>query len=87
MEWLKYFSVFVTIVVSLNYEKDIAEYTVKVATDPRTENGLVIYRLPKCVINQLDLISIWEKKTGRALEKTYVTERKLINLSESKIIY
>ncbi|KAK1371340.1 hypothetical protein POM88_037432 [Heracleum sosnowskyi] len=30
-----------------NYEKDVAEYTVKVATDPRTENCRVIYRLPK----------------------------------------
>ncbi|KAL1831220.1 hypothetical protein ACET3Z_000871 [Daucus carota] len=68
---------------SLNYEKDIAEYTVKVATDPQTENGLIIYRLPKCIISQLDLISMWEKKTGHAMEKTYVSEEKLINLSET----
>ncbi|KAK1371374.1 Isoeugenol synthase 1 [Heracleum sosnowskyi] len=68
---------------SCNYEKDIAEYTVKVATDPRTENGLIIYRLPKCIITQMDLISIWEKKTGRTMEKTYISEEKLINLSET----
>ena len=71
--------------VSCNYEKDIAEYTVKVAVDSRTENGLIIYRLPKCIITQLDLISMWEKKTGRTMEKAYISEKKLISLSESKI--
>ncbi|KAF1002626.1 hypothetical protein AG4045_030249 [Apium graveolens] len=68
--------------VSCNYEKDIAEYTVKVATDPRTENGLIIYRLPKCIITQMDLISIWEKKIGRTMEKTFISGEKLIHLSE-----
>ncbi|KAL1831221.1 hypothetical protein ACET3Z_000872 [Daucus carota] len=66
-----------------NYEKDIAEYTVRVATDPRTENGLVIYRLPKNIITQLDLISRWEKKTGRTMEKSYIPEEEIIKLSQS----
>ncbi|KAK1371348.1 Isoeugenol synthase 1 [Heracleum sosnowskyi] len=66
-----------------NYEKDIAEYTVKVATDPRTANSLVIYRLPKNVITQLDLILSWEKKSGRTIEKTYIPEEEIIKLSES----
>lgn len=69
-----------------NYEKDIAEYTVKVATDPRTDNGLVIYRLPKNVITQLDLISSWEKKTGRTIKKTYIPEEEIIKLSQSSQI-
>ena len=68
-------------VVSLNYEKDIAEYTMKVATNPQSENGL---RLAKCIILELDLISIWEKKTGRSMEKTYVTEKKLINFRKGR---
>ncbi|XP_074369362.1 LOW QUALITY PROTEIN: isoeugenol synthase 1-like [Apium graveolens] len=66
-----------------NYEKDIAAYTVKAAIDPRAENGLIIYRLPKNVITQLDLISRWEKKTGRAMEKTYVPEKEMVKLSQS----
>ncbi|KAK1371357.1 Isoeugenol synthase 1 [Heracleum sosnowskyi] len=66
-----------------NYEKDIAEYTVKVATDPRTANSLVIYRLPKNVITQLDLILSWEKKSERTIEKTYIPEEEIIKLSES----
>ncbi|KAK1360277.1 Isoeugenol synthase 1 [Heracleum sosnowskyi] len=66
-----------------NYEKDVAEYTLKVATDPRTENCIVIYRLPRNIITQLDLISSWEKKTGRAMEKTFISEEEIIKLSQS----
>ncbi|KAL8103729.1 hypothetical protein AgCh_028072 [Apium graveolens] len=63
--------------------QDIAGYTVKAATDPRTENGIVIYRLPKNIITQLDLISRWEKKTGHTVEKTYISEEEIIKLSRS----
>lgn len=66
-----------------NYEKDVAGYTVKTATDPRTENGIIIYRLPKNVITQLDLIARWEKKTGPTMEKTYISEEEIIKLSQS----
>lgn len=69
-----------------NYEIDIAVYTVKAATDPRAENRVIIYRPPKNIINQLDLISTWEKKTGRALERTYIPEEDIIKLSQSKIL-
>nr|XP_017251024.1 PREDICTED: eugenol synthase 1-like [Daucus carota subsp. sativus] len=66
-----------------NYEKDIAEYTVKAATDERAENGLIIYRLPKNVITQLDLISRWERKTGRTMEKTFISDKEMVKLSQS----
>lgn len=66
-----------------NYEKDIAGYTVKAATDPRAENRLIIYRPPKNIITQLDLISTWEKKTGRTLERTYIPEEDIIKLSQT----
>lgn len=77
---------FYLIVVAFNYEKDVAEYTVKVATDPRAENGLVIYRLPKNVISQLELISRWEKKTGRTMERNYISEEEIIKLSQCMIL-
>nr|ACL13526.1 t-anol/isoeugenol synthase [Pimpinella anisum] len=67
----------------LNYEKDIAEYTLRLATDPRAANSLVFYRPPKNIVSQLDLISSWEKKTGRTLEKTYVSEEEIIKLSQT----
>ncbi|KAK2972585.1 hypothetical protein RJ640_020138 [Escallonia rubra] len=49
--------------VVLNMEEDIAMYTIKVATDPRTSNSVVIFRPPSNVVTQLQLISVWEKKT------------------------
>ncbi|KAK2979900.1 hypothetical protein RJ640_020142 [Escallonia rubra] len=50
--------------VVLNFEEDIAMYTIKVATEPRTCNSVVIFRPPSNVVSQLELISIWEKKTA-----------------------
>lgn len=73
-------------VVGCNYEKDIAAYTVKAASDQRAANGLIIYRLPKNVITQLDLISCWEKKTGRTMERTYISEKEMVKLSQCKIL-
>lgn len=73
-------------IVGCNYEKDIAEYTVKAATDERAENGLIIYRLPKNVITQLDLISRWERKTGRTMEKTFISDKEMVKLSQCKIL-
>ncbi|KAL3716623.1 hypothetical protein ACJRO7_008236 [Eucalyptus globulus] len=67
----------------LNWEQDIAKYTIKVANDPRTRNRVVIYRLPGNIISQNELISSWERKTGRRFEKVHVQEDELIKLSQS----
>ncbi|XP_057793593.1 eugenol synthase 1-like [Salvia miltiorrhiza] len=67
----------------LIYEEDIGIYTIKVATDPRTCNRVVVYRPPANVVSQLDLISLWEKKTGRFLNKTHITEQEIVTLSQS----
>ncbi|KAJ0096977.1 hypothetical protein Patl1_28194 [Pistacia atlantica] len=66
----------------LNYEEDFAAYTVKAATDPRVANRVIIYRPPGNIVSQLDLISAWEKKTGRNLKKIHVAEEEIIKLSE-----
>ncbi len=68
----------------LNYEEDVAAYTVKAATDPRVANRVIIYRPPGNIVSQLDLISSWEKKTGRTLKKINVPEEEIVKLSESK---
>jgi hypothetical protein len=70
----------------LNYEEDIATYTIKVANDPRTCNRVVIYRPPKNILSQLELISLWEKKTGRSFNRVYISEEEIVKLSESKNI-
>ncbi|XP_039161208.1 eugenol synthase 1-like [Eucalyptus grandis] len=67
----------------LNWEQDVAKYTIKVANDPRTRNRVVIYRPPGNIISQNELISSWEKKTGRKFEKVCVQEDELIKLSQS----
>lgn len=68
----------------LNYEEDIAKYTVRVSCDPRACNHIVIYRLPKNIFTQNELISLWEKKTGRVLERVHVPLKELVELSQSK---
>jgi uncharacterized protein YbjT (DUF2867 family) len=67
----------------LNYEGDVAAYTVKAATDERFANRVMVIRPPGNIVSQLDLISSWEKKTGRTLKKTRVPEEEIIKLSET----
>ncbi|KAJ8767908.1 hypothetical protein K2173_020848 [Erythroxylum novogranatense] len=69
--------------VVLNYEKDVAAYTVKAATDKRVENRVIIYRPEGNIITQLELISSWEAKTGRTYRKVHVPEEELVKLSET----
>ncbi|KAF8411976.1 hypothetical protein HHK36_004535 [Tetracentron sinense] len=68
----------------LNFEEDVAAYTIKAAMDPRAFNRVIIYRPPGNTESQLDLISSWEKKTGRKLKKVYVPEEEIVKLTESK---
>ncbi|KAF2322318.1 hypothetical protein GH714_011210 [Hevea brasiliensis] len=67
----------------LNYEEDVAAYTVRAATDPRVANRVIIYRPPGNIVSQLDLISYWEKKTGRTFKKIHVPEEEIVKLSET----
>lgn len=67
----------------LNYEEDIAIYTIKVANDPRACNRLVIYRPEKNIVSQLELISLWEKKTGRSFNRVQIPEEEIVKLSKS----
>ncbi|XP_031371923.1 eugenol synthase 1-like [Punica granatum] len=69
--------------VVLNYEEDIARYTIKVACDPRACNRVVIYRLPKNILSQIELTSLWEKKTGRTLERVHIPEEEIVKLSQT----
>uniref|UniRef100_A0A0E0JG50 Small ribosomal subunit protein uS8c n=1 Tax=Oryza punctata TaxID=4537 RepID=A0A0E0JG50_ORYPU len=58
-------------------EKDISTVTIKAVEDPRTLNKILYVRPPAnlCSLNQL--VSVWEKKIGRDLEKCYVPEEEL----------
>lgn len=69
----------------LNYEEDVATYTIMAANDSRVENRVIIYRPPGNIVSQLDLISSWEKKTGKSLKRLHIPEEEIIKLTESKI--
>uniref|UniRef100_A0A6N2ME73 NmrA-like domain-containing protein n=1 Tax=Salix viminalis TaxID=40686 RepID=A0A6N2ME73_SALVM len=67
----------------MNYEEDIAKYTIRLADDPRTCNRVVIYRPQKNIVSQLELISLWEKKTGKTFNRIHVPEDEIVELSKT----
>ncbi|KAL0360080.1 UNVERIFIED_CONTAM: Eugenol synthase 1 [Sesamum radiatum] len=75
--------VFACFLAVLVYEEDVGVFTIKVAIDPRAYNRVVIYRPAADVISQLELISLWEKKTGRSFNKVHLPEEEMVSLSES----
>nr|AHA90809.1 propenylphenol synthase 1 [Piper regnellii] len=67
----------------LNYEEDVASYTIMAATDPRVENRVIILRPPGNIVSQLDLIFSWEKKTGKSYKRLHIPEEEIIKLTET----
>ena len=59
-------------------EEDIATYTVKAVDDPRTLNKIVYLRPPENILSLNEIVSLWEKKIGKTLEKTYLLEDQLL---------
>ncbi|KVH92366.1 NAD(P)-binding domain-containing protein [Cynara cardunculus var. scolymus] len=65
-------------------EEDIALYTIKAVDDTRTLNKTLIFRPPANVLSFNEIVSIWESKIGKTLEKTYLSEDQLIkNIQEA----
>ncbi|XP_061342301.1 isoflavone reductase [Gastrolobium bilobum] len=65
-------------------EADVGTYTIKAANDPRTLNKAVHIRLPANYLTANEVVSLWEKKIGKNLEKTYVPEEQILkNIQES----
>ncbi|GAB2273330.1 hypothetical protein Dimus_008129 [Dionaea muscipula] len=65
-------------------EDDVASYTIKTIDDPRTLNKTVYLRPPENVQSQRELVEIWEKLTGRELNKHIVTEEEFLQLIKGK---
>jgi len=65
-------------------EDDIAKYTAKTLNDPRTLNKTVNIRPPDNVLTQLELVQIWEKLTGKELEKTNIAAQDFLANIERK---
>jgi len=69
-----------------NEEHDIGTYTIKAVDDPRTLNKIVYIKPPKNTYTFNELVSLWEKKIGKSVEKTYVLEEQLLKqIQESPI--
>ena len=59
-------------------EGDIGTYTIKAVDDPRTLNKILYLRPPANTLSLNELVSLWEKKIGKTLEKIYVPEEQLL---------
>lgn len=69
-----------------NKEDDIATYTIKAVDDPRTLNKILYIKPPANTISFNDLVSLWEKKIGKTLERIYVPEEQLLKNIRGKDI-
>ncbi|KAI9124206.1 hypothetical protein K1719_005506 [Acacia pycnantha] len=61
-----------------NKEDDIGTYTIKAVNDPRTLNKVLYIRPPLNTYSFNDLVSLWEKKIGKTVERVYVPEEQLL---------
>ncbi|KAK1559976.1 hypothetical protein Q3G72_020754 [Acer saccharum] len=69
-----------------NKEEDIGTYTIRAVEDPRTVNKILYIRPPGNIYSFNDLVSLWEKKIGKTLEKTYVPEEQVLkNIQEAAV--
>lgn len=59
-------------------EADVGTYTVEAVNDPNTLNKAVHIRLPANYLTLNEIVSLWEKKIGKSLEKIYVPEEKVL---------
>lgn len=67
-----------------NKEDDIGAYTIKAVDDPRTLNKILYIRPPQNTLSFNDLVSLWEKKIGKTLEKVYIPEEQALkDISEA----
>ncbi|VVA91886.1 unnamed protein product [Arabis nemorensis] len=62
----------------INTEEDIIAYTLKAVDDPRTLNKILYIHPPKNIVSQNEMVALWERKIGKTLEKTYVSEEQVL---------
>lgn len=61
-----------------NSEEDIGSYTIRAVDDSRTLNKILYIRPPGNIYSYNDLVSLWEKKIGKTLERIYVPEEQVL---------
>ncbi|PIA52709.1 hypothetical protein AQUCO_01000524v1 [Aquilegia coerulea] len=69
-----------------NKEDDIGTFTIKAVDDPRTLKKILYIRPPSNTLSFNELVTLWEKKIGKTLEKNYVPEEEVLkNIQEAPI--
>ncbi|XP_010536349.1 PREDICTED: isoflavone reductase homolog P3-like [Tarenaya hassleriana] len=66
----------------MNKEEDVAAYTMKTVDDPTTLNKILYVNPPKNILSTNEIVALWEKKIGKTLEKTYISEEELLKSIE-----
>ncbi|KMZ72723.1 Isoflavone reductase-like protein [Zostera marina] len=64
-------------------EEDIGTYTIKAVDDPRTLNKTLCVRPPSNIMSFNDVVSLWEKKIGNTLVKTYLSEEQVLEKTKT----
>jgi len=59
-------------------EADVGTFTIEAANDPNALNKAVHLRLPANYLTLNQIVSMWEKKIGKTLEKIYVPEEEVL---------
>ncbi|EOA34350.1 hypothetical protein CARUB_v10021874mg [Capsella rubella] len=69
-----------------NKEEDIAAYTIKAVDDQRTLNKTLYINPPNNTLSMNEIVTLWEKKIGKSLEKTYLSEEQIFkSIQESPV--
>ncbi|KAJ7553291.1 hypothetical protein O6H91_06G091200 [Diphasiastrum complanatum] len=63
-------------------EEDIGTYTIKAADDPRAENKTLYLKPPTNILSLNELVALWEKKIGKTLEKTTLSNAEMLKSIE-----
>ncbi|KAK3441737.1 phenylcoumaran benzylic ether reductase Pyrc5 isoform X2 [Eucalyptus grandis] len=69
-----------------NKEDDIGTYTIKAVDDPRTLNKIMYIKPPANIYSFNELVSLWERKIGKTLERVYVPDEEILkNIQEAAV--
>nr|CAB3472563.1 unnamed protein product [Digitaria exilis] len=66
-------------------EGDIATYTVLAADDPRAENKTLYIKPPANTLSHNELLSLWEKKTGKKFERVYIPDEAVLKQIQGEL--
>ncbi|KAK3419446.1 phenylcoumaran benzylic ether reductase POP1 [Eucalyptus grandis] len=69
-----------------NKEDDIGTYTIKAVDDPRTLNKILFIKPPANIYSMNELVSLWERKIGKTLERVYVPEEQVLKKIQEAVV-